>query len=65
MLGRAAGEAGWDYQAALFPTVDLHEFPDGNSTDPSAHGPFEAYTRLIDSWGPAVGEFLGRYGVKP
>lgn len=52
--------AGIEYQSALFPVVDLTNFPDVDS----AHGKFTFLPGQITKWGPSVVEFFARYGVK-
>jgi hypothetical protein len=55
--------AGLDYQAAIFPPVDVVGlgFPLGFS----AHGLFITLASQVAVWAPSVEEFLGRYGIKP
>jgi hypothetical protein len=55
--------AGLEYQATIFPPVDVVGlgFPRGTS----AHGLFVTVASEVAVWAPAVEEFLGRYGVKP
>ena len=55
--------AGLEYQAAVFPPVDVVGlgFPRGTS----AHGLFVSVPSEVAVWAPTVEQFLGRYGVMP
>ena len=55
--------AGLEYQAAIFPSVDVVAL--GYPKIQSAHTVFVLDARQVVIWGPSVEEFFGRYGVKP
>ncbi|MEO8679907.1 MAG: hypothetical protein ABI665_12715 [Vicinamibacterales bacterium] len=55
--------AGLEYQATIFPPVDIVGL--GYPKITSAHGVFVMDARQVAVWAPTVEEFLGRYGVKP
>jgi predicted dienelactone hydrolase len=60
VLSKVAGDANERYQAAIYGPVPLD--PDEDSKD--AHRKFVTQQDQIEKWGPAVIEFLARYGVK-
>lgn len=63
VLSKVAGDHSERYQAAIYGPVPPD--PGERSIDPThAHGKFVTDPDQIQKWGPAVVEFLSRFGVK-